>query len=410
MWWKSKFVLFSLCLELMFLTLFSFDKGVKAAEKSPDGFIIQADRVVGNGMTATIVQQETSNKDKQPMLRIQYKSATIYGMKLTKEVITPNGPLSISLKAQGPVTVQNMTVDTTAISFQGACVKASEMMPELGMENVVMVAHYMNSSDSDIENLILTTVSGDTNAPRPGKLKILQDLSLLPVNQLDKEIEKVTSGHFPLTCVDETKQGQSGPIGVITDPVKDIVDVVKKPLDPVLKPLDPVITVIDPVLKPIEPVLKPIEPVLKPIKPILKPLEPVLKPLEPVLKPIEPVLKPLDPVLKPVDPVVEGTTKTIEKTVKSACTKLNEANGVITKELGLNLIDEAVNKNVSFTSVCKNDTNLTSELQKWEGNLLNSLGLVNLLGKIVPIGPQEELTKFREKIMKEPDGAVLFKP
>jgi hypothetical protein len=410
MWWKSKFVLFSLCLGLMFLTIFNFDSGVKAAGNTTDGFIIEADRVIGNGMTASIVKQETSNKDQQPMLRIQYKSATIYGMKLTKEVISPNGPLSITLKAKGPVTVKNMTVDTTAISFQGACVNASEMVPEIGMENVVMVAHFMNSGDSDIENLVLNTVSGDTNAPRPGTLKILQDLSLLPVNQLDKEIEKISSGHFPLTCVDETKQGQSDPISKITDPVKDIVDAVTKPLDPVLKPLDPVLKPLDPVLKSVEPVLKPLDPVLKPLDPVVKVVDPVVKQLDPVVKAVDPVVKAVDPVVKAVVPVVPETTATVEKTIQSACTKLSEANGVITKELALNLIDEAINKNLSFTKVCQSNTNLTSELQTWEGNLLKSLGLVNLLGKIVPMDPLQELNKFRDKISKEPDGTVLYKP
>jgi hypothetical protein len=416
MWWKSKFVLFSLCLELMFLTFFTFDKGAKAAGNSTNGFIIEADRVIGNGMTASIVKQETSSKDGQPMLRIQYKSATIYGMKLTKEVNSPKGPLSITLKANGPVTVINMTVDTTAITFQGACLKASDTVPEIGMEHVVMVAHFMNSGDSDIENLILNTVSGDTNAPRPGKLKILQDLSLLPVNQLDNEIKKISSGHFPLTCVDESKQGQSGPIGVITNPIKDVVDIT--PLDPVLKPLEPVLTPLNPVLKPLDPVLKPLDPVLKPLDPVLKPLDPVLKPVEPVLKQIDPVLQPVvdpvvkavDPVIKATDPVVKSTTETVNQSINSACTKLSEANGVITKELALNLIDEAINKKLSFTTVCQNDSNLTSELQKWEGTLLKSLGLVDIFGKLIPVDPMQELNKFRDKISTEPDGTVLFKP
>ena len=439
MWWKSKFVLFSLCLELMFLTFFTFDKGAKAAGTSSNGFIIEADRVIGNGMTASIVKQETSSKDQQPMLRIQYKSATIYGMKLTKEVNSPKGPLSITLKAKGPVTVMNMTVDTTAISFQGACLKASDTVPEIGMEHVVMVAHFMNSGDSDIENLILDTVSGDTNPPKPGKLKILQDLSLLPVNQLDNEIKKISSGHFPLTCVDESKQGQSGPISILTNPIKDVVDIITKPLDPVLQPLDPVLTPLDPVLKPLDPVLKPLDPVLKPLDPVLKPLDPVLKPLDPVLKPLDPVLKPLDPVLKPLDPVlkqidpvlqpvadpvvkavdpvvkatdpvVKSTTETVNQTIKSACTKLSEANGVITKELALNLVDEAINKKLSFTTVCQNDSSITSELQKWEGTLLKSLGLVDLFGKLIPMDPMQELNKFRDKISTEEEGTVLFRP
>jgi hypothetical protein len=362
----------------------------KAAETATDGFIIEADRVVGSGMTADIVKQETSEKDQKPMLRFHYKSAVIYGMKLTKQLETPNGTVTISLKATGPVTVKDMTVDTTAISFKGACVNAAETVPELGMEQVVMAAHYMESEDSIIEQLVLETVTGKMGPPQPEKSKLLQDLSSLPANQLNQEIKKISEGHFPLTCADRAKgEDSSGPIGKVTDPLPDVIEVVTNPLDPVLEPLDPI---------------------LDPLDPVLKPLEPVLKPLEPVLKPLEPVLKPLDPVTKPLEPVVTGTTEKVVEVVQSACVQLKNANGVITKELALTLIDEALSKKVSLTSLCQNDGTLTKELQSWEKSLLNSLGLVDLLGKIIIQDPVQQLIKMREKVVKEKDGAILFTP
>ncbi|MGG3467813.1 hypothetical protein ABES02_10055 [Neobacillus pocheonensis] len=383
MWWKSKIILFSCSLTLIFLTVCSLGNSVFAEKLDTDGFIIEADRVVGSGMTASIVKQETSENDKKPMLRIQYQSATIYGMRLTKLVESGKGPISISLKANGPVTVKGMIVDTTAISFKGACIHASESLPEIGMEDVVMVAHYMKSDDSFIEKLVLSTLSGNAGAEKPDKLKILQDLSLIPLNQLDKEIEKISTGHLPLTCTDGSSTNQSsGAIGKVTDPIQDVIDVVTKPLDPVTKPLEP----------------------------ILKPLDPVTKPLEPILKPLKPVVKPLDPVLKPLDPVISGTTEKVDKVVKTVCERMVDAKGVITKELALDLIDDSIAKKVPLNNVCQSNTSLTKELQSWEEGLLKSLGLINLLGKVILQDPMEQLNKMREKVSEAKDGAIIFTP
>ncbi|MGG1676312.1 hypothetical protein ACIFOT_11265 [Neobacillus sp. NRS-1170] len=397
MWWKSKFILLSCSLTLMFLSICSLGKSVDAEKLDTDGFIIEADRVVGSGMTASIVKQETTENDKEPMLRFQYQSATIYGMRLTKLVESSNGPVSITLKASGPVTVKGMTIDTTAISFKGACINASETVPELGMEDVVMVAHYMKSEDSLIEKLVLNTISGNAGAEKPGKLQILQDLSLLPLNQLDNEIAKISAGHLPLTCADGSKADvPSGGIGEITDPIHDVIDVVTNPLDPVTKPL--------------EPILKPLDPITKPLEPVLKPVEPVLKPLEPVVKRLEPVLKPLEPVTKPLEPVVSGTTKKVEQVVKSVCEQMEDAKGVINKELALALIDDAIAKKLPLNKVCQSNISLTEALQSWEESLFKSLGLFDLLGNVIVQDPMQQLNKIRDKISKAKDGAIIFTP
>ncbi|PGY15790.1 hypothetical protein [Bacillus sp. AFS031507] len=425
MWWKSKMILLSLCLPLMLLTIFANGGTVKAEEQTTDGFVIEADRVVGSGMTANIIKQETSTNSGKLMLRFHYKSAIIYGMKLTKQVNSPKGPVSISLKANGPVSVRNMTVDTSAFVFKGACVKALETVPELGMEQVVMVAHFMESENSIIKQLVLNTVSGQSTAPKPERLKIIQDLSSLPLHQLDKELDKISSGHMPLTCEAGSKIVESDDgVGKITEPVEDVFEVVThplktvpkslesivEPLKPILKPLEPVTEPLEPVLKPLEPVAKSFEPVLRPLEPVTEPLEPVLKPLEPVAKSFEPVLRPFEPVTKPLDPVVSGTTNMVEQIVKSVCEQMEDAKGVINKELALSLIDEAIEKKIPLSSVCRGQISLTKELQVWEVGLLKSLGLIDLLGKVIPEDPIKQLNKMHEIIAKEKDGAIIFSP
>ncbi|MFP5112263.1 hypothetical protein ACSU64_07760 [Bacillaceae bacterium C204] len=402
--WKSKIILLSLCLPLLFLTIFANSGIVKAGEQTIEGFVIEADRVDGSGMTANIIKQETSTNSGKLMLRFHYKTAIIYGMKLTKQVNSPSGPVSINLKANGPVSVKNLTVDTSAIIFKGACVKASETVPEVGMEQVVMVAHFMESEDSIIKQLILNTVSGQSTAPQPGKLKIIQDLSSLPLNQLDKELGKITSGHLPLTCEDDSNAAKSPEgIGKITKPIQDVVEVVTKPLKPITKPLKPIV-------EPIKPILKPLEPVTKPLEPVTKSLDPILKPLEPVTKSLDPVLKPLEPVTKSLDPVITGTTEKVDQIVKSVCKQLEGEKGVIKKELALSLIDKAIEKKIPLNSVCRSDSLLTKELQSWEEGLLKSLGLIDLLGKVVQEDPMENLNKIREKIAKEKNGSIIFTP
>ncbi|MBT2736948.1 hypothetical protein [Bacillus sp. ISL-7] len=411
MWWKSKMILLSLCLPLMLLTIFANGGAVKAEEQTTDGFVIEADRVVGSGMTANIIKQETSTNSGKLMLRFHYKSAIIYGMKLTKQVNSPKGPVSISLKANGPVSVRNMTVDTSAFVFKGACVKASETVPELGMEQVVMVAHFMESENSIIKQLVLNTVSGQSTAPKPERLKIIQDLSSLPLHQLDKELDKISSGHMPLTCEEGSKIVESpDAIGKITEPVEDVIEVVTKPLKTIPKPLEPIVDPLKPIVKPLEPVTEPLEPVLKQLEPPTKKFEPVLKQLEPPTKKFVTVLNPLKPLTKSLDPVVSGTTEKVEQIVKSVCEQMEDAKGVINKELALSLIDEAIEKKILLSSVCRGDTSLTKELQSLEEGLLKSLGLIDLIGKVVPEDPIEQLNKMREKVAKEKEGAIIFSP
>lgn len=400
MWWKNKVFLFSFCVHLILFSLSAFSGVVKAEGSSTEGFIIEADRVIGSGVSVGIISQETSASQGRPMLRFQYESATIYGMKLTKQVKNDKGAVSITLKAKGPVTVKDMIVDVTAISFKGVCLKAGETLPELGMENIVMVAHYMNSADSVIKNLLLNTDNDNTGIEEPGKLKILEELAMLPLNQLEKEIERITSENLPLTCEQSEET-----VGIGTDPINDVIKEVTNPIYPVLDPLQPVIEPIEPVLESLVPVLKPLDPVLEPIEPILKPLEPVMKPVDPVLKPLEPLLNPLSPTInpstKPLEPVVGGVVE-MEKTT---CEKLSNGNGVITKELALELIDEAIEKRISLSSMCQDNTELMTTLQEWENS---SLGLLDLLGKLNPINPTEQLYKMRAKIEKKADGTIVF--
>jgi hypothetical protein len=89
---------------------------------------------------------------------------------------------------------------------------------------------------------------------------------------------------------------------------------------------------------------------------------------------------------------------------------MKTANGVITKELALALIDEAIAKKIALDQLCQSDITLMTKLQKMEEGLLKSLGLLELFGKIKPEDPVQQLYKMRDKLAKEKDGAIIYSP
>lgn len=424
---KHKLFLFGLSIQLAALSFFPFIQKADAATDDSGGFIIQADRVVGENMKATVIAGETSGTKAKPMLRITYDSAKIYGMRLTKQFQTPGGTVSITMKASGPVDIKGMRVDTSAISFNGACVYAAKVVPNAALEGVTMVAHSMNATNSSLDQLQLQTVNGDGGVRKPGTLIILQDLGSMPFEQMHKEIEKITSGQLPLTCEGDPEEGDEGEFADVTAPVEDALDGVTDPADDlageVTDPLEDTIgKVTDPLEDTIGKVTDPLEgtigKVTGPIKdtvdkvagPVIDTVEKVTNPVKDtvgmVTEPVKETVKKTTETAKTVtEPVVEPVIKTVDQSAITSCEKLASANGKITKELALELIDMALEQNKLLEELCPTDATLTEELKKWSEGLLDSLALQSLVG--INLSEEEQLKKMREAIAKEPDGTVI---
>ncbi|MDP4161922.1 MAG: hypothetical protein Q8898_02360 [Bacillota bacterium] len=480
---NKRILLISLCLHLMLLTsLFSQNASAQTADTSLDGFIIQADRVIGSGMVATIVNQETASNTSKPMLRFHYASATIYGMKLTKELQTPQGIISVTLKADGPVTMNGMTVDASAITFKGACLQALTPIPEAGLENVVMVAHYMNAEDSNINQLTLKTITGNAGPEKPNEIKMLQDLATLPVNELDSEIGKITSGHLPLMCGDnKMDNGNLGSIGgmgqlkqedgllkpvdptlagLATKPLNGLSDSLQHAVDGLTAPLQKTVGgLTDPLQKTVggltdtlqkgvgrlfgplqktvgeaagalqehsgalrKPLQRAVGETKKLADPVVKTLDKGKLSLNSVQKPVTGTLKhvimktqaPHKPVLGQVISTTgsrdSGPNSSSAKGEVSPCNQLKDANGTITKELALKLIDEASKNKIPITELCKNDASMMDNIKKWQDGWQELLGLFDLFGQDTVVDPLQELSMMREKITKEKDGTIIYKP
>jgi gas vesicle protein len=317
-----------------------------------------------------------------------------------------------------------------------------------------MVAHSMKAANSSLDQLKLQTVNGNGGVQKPGALKILQDLGSLPFEQMTKEIKKITSGQLPLTCdspsgedegsgavedtvggvaepvddlLDEVSDPLDGTIGKVTDPLEDTVGKVTDPLEDTIgkvtdphegtigKVTDPLEGTIGKVTDPLEDTIgKVTDPLKDTIGKVTGPLEdtvnkvtsPVEKTVSKVTEPVKEVVKETTDTAKTVtDPVVEPVKKTVDDTSKTACEKLKAVNGEITKELALELIDKALTENKMLDELCPTDATLTEQLEKWTEGILDSLGILSLLG----LKPSEEdqLKKMREAILKEPDGSII---
>lgn len=423
---KNKLILFVLSIQLAALSFFPFIQNAGASTYDAGGFIIQADRVVGENMKAMIIMGEKAGSEAEPMLRITYDTVQIYGMKLTKQLQTGGGTVSITMKASGPVHIKGMQVDTSAISFKGACVHAAKLMPSAALEDVTMVAHSMNADSSSLDQLQLQTINGDGGVQKPGNLKILQDLSTMPFEQMKKEIGKITSGQLPLTCdggllkdgkvadgigniTDPILDGVTNPIGEVIDPLEDTVGKITDPLkDTVGKITDPLK---DTVGKVTDPLRNTVGEVTTPVKDTVGKVadgvvSPVIGEADKVTAPVKETVKTTTDTAKAVaQPALEPVKNKVDQTAKTACEKLSEANGKMTKELALELIDQALKENKALNELCPEDAALTKQLENWTEGLLNSLGLLSLLG--VKPSEEEQLKKMKEAILKEPDGTVI---
>ncbi|MEW8970294.1 MAG: hypothetical protein AB2411_06695 [Mesobacillus sp.] len=424
---KNRIFLVVMCFQLAALSFFPFFEKADAAGNDADGFIIQADRVVGENMKAMVVTGETSGSSSRPMLRITYDSAKIYGMKLTKQFQTSGGTVSLTMKASGPVHIKGMQVDASAISFKGACVHAAKIIPNAALESVTMVAHSMNAANSSLDQLKLQTVNGNGGVKKPGTLEILQELGSMPLSQMKAEIDKITSGQLPLTCegAEEEELGDQveDTIGTIVNPADDLLEEVTDPLEDtigkVTDPLDKTIgKVTDPLKDTIGKVTDPLKEVTDPLKdtvvkvtgPFKDTVDKVVAPVEKTVgkatEPVKEVVKETaDTAKKVTEPVTEPVKAVVDETAKTACEKLEAVNGEITKELALELIDKALAENKMLDELCPTDTTLTAQLEKWTEGLLDSLGLLSLLG--LKPSEEEQLKKMREAILKEPDGSII---
>ncbi|WP_226086914.1 hypothetical protein [Mesobacillus sp. S13] len=424
---KNRIFLVVMCLQLAALSFFPFIEKADAAGNEAEGFIIQADRVVGENMKATLVAGETSSTSARPMLRITYDSAKIYGMRLTKQFQTSGGTVSLTMKASGPVTIQGMQVDASAISFKGACVYAAKIIPNAALEGVTMVAHSMNAENSSLDKLKLQTVNGTDGVQKPGTLEILQELGNMPLGQMKTEIEKITSGQLPLTCEGEEDAELADPVedtvGTIIDPADDLLEEVTDPIgDTIGAVTDPIDDTIGKVIDPLDETIgKVTDPLKNTIGKVTDPLkDTVAKVTSPVKETVDKVVSPVEKtvgeVAEPVQEVVKDTTDTAKKvtepvksvvdgTAKTACEKLEAGNGEITKELALELIDKALSENKMLDELCPTDSTLTAQLEKWTEGVMDSLGLLSILG----VKPSEDaqLKKMREAILKEPDGSII---
>nr|WP_207368764.1 hypothetical protein [Heyndrickxia coagulans] len=141
---------------------FCFFTNISVAESpATDGFIIEADRVEGVMLPPEITAGDTAIKQNQVMLRLQYADVTIYGLKITKVLQTPEGPVTIHMNAPGPIQLKNMKDDATKVDF--GSIYVPEKAGQIGMKNVRLVAHQQLADNADLPGLDLSMETGAAN-------------------------------------------------------------------------------------------------------------------------------------------------------------------------------------------------------------------------------------------------------
>jgi hypothetical protein len=172
---KKHFILAILLVFGLSFTCFPHYSAADSASSSTDGFIIEADAVEGVMGVPELVNGETSTSQNKLMLRVNYTHARIIGLKLTKVLNTPSGPVTIQMKASEPVELNQMSVDTTKLEFGGIYVPK---IGEIGMKNVRLVAHKQTAETADLKGLNVSFVrnaAADTSSDSDDALKSLAD-------------------------------------------------------------------------------------------------------------------------------------------------------------------------------------------------------------------------------------------
>ncbi|HET7627017.1 MAG TPA: hypothetical protein VFK44_01395 [Bacillales bacterium] len=181
-----------------------------AAGESPHGFVIHANRISGDMLPPTIVV-----KNGRPLLRFRYRSAVIRGLSMTKQLATPEGPMTVKVHAAS-AEAKNMKVDASAFTFGGACLTLGEARPQLVLKNVTMVAHYQSASRLRLEQAKIGAVPGRHGLDRPSAPDWLQQLQQTSAASLREAIEKLMNGNVPLLpCSSGKDDGQNKQTSVV---------------------------------------------------------------------------------------------------------------------------------------------------------------------------------------------------
>lgn len=224
-----------LAIGLLLTVFFSPTGYASAQEQSLSGFIIEADQIVGNSMVSRLTVENG-----KPMIRFVYDSATIYGMKMTKEFKTSSGYVTLVITADRPIQATNMVVDTSALTVGGACLSIGETYPQLGIKDATILAHHMTAGSMNMSGLSLKTVSGRSGVSRPETNKLIQELASKSGANLLNEIKRLMDAKAPLTCdVEESQPGDpllNLPVEEVENLVEDIKDIIT--LSPDLDPFE----------------------------------------------------------------------------------------------------------------------------------------------------------------------------
>ncbi|WP_146172137.1 HPr family phosphocarrier protein [Melghirimyces profundicolus] len=147
---------------------------VPLARTAPEeGVVVRAERLEIQGLIPSLTVTETG----RVAIRLSAKRAEAYGMKLVTGQKTPTGPWGAEIGDAGPVSIQNLDADATALGFK---VKGPPLKLDQSLPSVVLYDVYLKVERLDADHVGMPQMDLQTK----GKVSLASDDPVFDLERL----------------------------------------------------------------------------------------------------------------------------------------------------------------------------------------------------------------------------------
>lgn len=192
------------------------------------GIIIKAKKIEGDIVIPSVAFDKTSHLSNQIMLRLNIKHATMYNMTISKQISTSTKPIYVHMSTSKAI-AENLQVDVTSFSFQGACLNLNQSNKMIVLKNVTLIVHQSKADSMTLKQAKINVNSKIVPAnASPTHLKsFTKGLSLICVGN---DTQSTAQQLLPINPHDQSQINNS-----VTSPIKKTVNNIHN----ILTPLNP---------------------------------------------------------------------------------------------------------------------------------------------------------------------------
>ena len=155
---KGKLTILAILSTLILCSFPSSSQHSLASTNSTDGFIIEAEEIIGTLGIPLIVFGETASRKGVPMIDLAMDNVEVKGLVIKKVTQTPNGPITTVIKSNGTAKLDKMRVQITNLEFGGITLPK---LGYLGLKKVKLLAHKQTADIADLSSFSFSFESGD---------------------------------------------------------------------------------------------------------------------------------------------------------------------------------------------------------------------------------------------------------